>query len=140
MAPEARERLHGGDAYAPKHWPPQLVHYVNTYGQDKFLFGTDWPVIDPERAVDEIAELNFARSLRRSCATTRCASSISVPDIRLGAARRHWAAHGYRTSLSAQEYNASVLQEQTTVDGRGTPGLQTYPAAIVNSGTIDTHA
>jgi uncharacterized protein len=44
----------GVDAYAPKHWPPQLIHYLNTYGREKVLFGTDWPVIDPERAVREI--------------------------------------------------------------------------------------
>ena len=49
----------GGDAYAPRHWPKALVHYLNTYGQDKVLFGTDWPVIDPERAVAEIEELDL---------------------------------------------------------------------------------
>ena len=48
-----------GDAYAPKHWPKQYVHYANSYGKHKVLFGTDWPVIDPERAVKEVAELNF---------------------------------------------------------------------------------
>ena len=48
-----------GDAYAPKHWPAQLVHYANTYGRHKVLFGTDWPVIDPERAVAEVAELDL---------------------------------------------------------------------------------
>ena len=48
-----------GDAYAPKHWGPTAVHYANTYGQDKFLFGTDWWVIDPERAMKEFAELEF---------------------------------------------------------------------------------
>lgn len=49
----------GVDAYAPKHWQPQLVHYLNTYGKHKVLFGTDWPVIDPERAVAEIRELGL---------------------------------------------------------------------------------
>lgn len=49
----------GVDAYAPKHWPPQLVHYLNTYGREKVLFGTDWPVIDPERAMREIAALQL---------------------------------------------------------------------------------
>jgi predicted TIM-barrel fold metal-dependent hydrolase len=48
-----------GDAYAPKHWGPTAVHYANTYGQGKFLFGTDWWVIDPERAMTEFQELNF---------------------------------------------------------------------------------
>jgi predicted TIM-barrel fold metal-dependent hydrolase len=48
-----------GDAYAPKYWPSQYVHYANSYGRHKVLFGTDWPVIDPERAVAEIAELEL---------------------------------------------------------------------------------
>lgn len=48
-----------GDAYAPKHWPKSFVHYANTYGSHKVLFGTDWPVIDPERAVKEVDALGF---------------------------------------------------------------------------------
>jgi predicted TIM-barrel fold metal-dependent hydrolase len=35
------------------------VHYANTYGKHKVMFGTDWPVIDPERAVREVDELGF---------------------------------------------------------------------------------
>ena len=49
----------GVDAYAPKHWPPQIVHYLNSYGQDKVLFGTDWPVIDPGRAMAEVNEMDL---------------------------------------------------------------------------------
>lgn len=48
-----------GDAYAPKYWPPQYVHYANSYGSHKVLFGTDWPVIDPERAVEEVDGLEL---------------------------------------------------------------------------------
>lgn len=48
-----------GDAYAPKHWPPQYVRYADSYGSHKVLFGTDFPVIDPKRAVDEVAALGF---------------------------------------------------------------------------------
>lgn len=55
-----------GDAYAPKHWPKQMVHYANTYGSHKFLFGTDWPVIDPERAVREVAELGMRPEAHRA--------------------------------------------------------------------------
>ncbi|MEO1247618.1 MAG: amidohydrolase family protein [Pseudomonadota bacterium] len=49
----------GTDAYAPKHWPQEFVHYMNTYGREKVLFGTDWPVIHPQRAIDEIAALDL---------------------------------------------------------------------------------
>ena len=48
-----------GDAYAPKYWPESYVHYANTYGRHKVMFGTDWPVIDPERAVKEVDGLGM---------------------------------------------------------------------------------
>lgn len=48
-----------GDAYAPKHWPASFVHYANSYGREKVLFGTDFPVIDPSRAVREVADLGM---------------------------------------------------------------------------------
>ena len=46
----------GIDAYAPKHLPASLVRYMDSYGADKVLFGTDWPVIEPRRAVAEVAD------------------------------------------------------------------------------------
>ncbi len=49
----------GIDAYAPKYLPPALKHYMNSYGADKVMFGTDWPVIDPERAVREMKAHDF---------------------------------------------------------------------------------
>jgi uncharacterized protein len=49
----------GADAYAPKYWPEALLHYINTYGSDKVMFGTDWPVISPERAITEIKNLGL---------------------------------------------------------------------------------
>ena len=55
----------GTDAYAPKHWPKEFVHYMNTYGREKVLFGTDWPVIHPQRAVDEIAEIGLRAESER---------------------------------------------------------------------------
>lgn len=54
-----------GDAYAPKHWGGPAVHFANTYGQDKFLFGTDWWVIDPERAMQEVHELGMRPASKR---------------------------------------------------------------------------
>jgi predicted TIM-barrel fold metal-dependent hydrolase len=49
----------GTDAYAPRYWPPQLVHYLDTYGREKVMFGTDWPVVDPVRALREIETLDI---------------------------------------------------------------------------------
>ena len=48
-----------GDAYAPNYWPDAFIHYANSYGKKKVMFGTDWPVIDPVRAVEEIENIKF---------------------------------------------------------------------------------
>jgi predicted TIM-barrel fold metal-dependent hydrolase len=55
----------GSDAYAPKHWDPAFVRYIDSWGQDKVLFGTDFPVIDPERARTEIDALGLRPSAKR---------------------------------------------------------------------------
>ena len=47
------------DAHSPKYWPPQFVHYINTYGQDKVMFGTDFPVLNFERTRLEVEQLGL---------------------------------------------------------------------------------
>jgi uncharacterized protein len=32
-------------AYLPRYYPPQLLHFMNTYGSDKVLFGTNFPML-----------------------------------------------------------------------------------------------
>jgi|TARA_B100000745_G_scaffold122942_1_gene79822 hypothetical protein len=54
-----------GDAYAPKYWPEAFVHYANSYGRNKVMFGTDWPVIDPIRAVKEVEDLGFREEAKK---------------------------------------------------------------------------
>lgn len=49
----------GCDAHSPKYWPDTFVHYINSYGQDKVIFGTDFPVLDFVRTIDEIRALDF---------------------------------------------------------------------------------
>ena len=46
----------GLDAYAPKHLERSIVHFMNTYGSGKVMWGSDWPVIDPERGVREMQD------------------------------------------------------------------------------------
>ena len=55
----------GSDAHSPKYWPPSFVHYLNSYGQDKVIFGTDWPVLDFERTRNEIDALELREGPRR---------------------------------------------------------------------------
>ena len=46
-------------AYLPRYYPPQLLHYLKTYGQDKVLFGTNFPQLSLEKCVQQVTELGL---------------------------------------------------------------------------------
>lgn len=45
--------------WSPKYFPKQLVQYANTLLKDKVLFGTDFPLITPERWMKDFEEAGF---------------------------------------------------------------------------------
>ena len=45
--------------WSPKYFPPQLVQYANTLLKDRMLFGSDYPLITPERWMKDFAEAGF---------------------------------------------------------------------------------
>jgi predicted TIM-barrel fold metal-dependent hydrolase len=47
-------------AYLPRYYPPQLIHFMNSYGQDKVLFGTNFPML----SLDECARQALALELK----------------------------------------------------------------------------
>jgi predicted TIM-barrel fold metal-dependent hydrolase len=46
-------------AYAPRYFPPQLIQFMNTRGQDKILFASDHPVLSFERCIKEAQALDL---------------------------------------------------------------------------------
>jgi predicted TIM-barrel fold metal-dependent hydrolase len=50
--------------WSPKYFPPILVQYANTLLKDKILFGSDYPVIDPERWIAEFDQLPIKPEVR----------------------------------------------------------------------------
>jgi uncharacterized protein len=62
--------LHKPDVYidlsgwSPKYFPPQLVHYANTLLRDKMLFGTDFPMITPERWLSDFEKIAIRDEVR----------------------------------------------------------------------------
>ena len=46
-------------AYLPRYYPPQLLHYMRTYGQDKVLFGTNFPQLPFDRCVEQVRALGL---------------------------------------------------------------------------------
>jgi hypothetical protein len=45
--------------WSPKYFPPQLVQYANTLLKDKVLFGTDYPLLAPDRWIADFAKLDI---------------------------------------------------------------------------------
>jgi uncharacterized protein len=50
--------------WSPKYFPPQLVHYANTQLKRKVLFGTDYPLLTPDRWLADFAELDIRPEVR----------------------------------------------------------------------------
>ncbi|MFD8636774.1 amidohydrolase family protein [Streptomyces sp. NPDC059533] len=50
--------------WSPKYFPPQLVRYANTLLKDKVLFGSDYPVVTPDRWLADFAALDIKPEVR----------------------------------------------------------------------------
>jgi hypothetical protein len=50
--------------WSPKYFPPQLVQYANSLLRDRVLFGSDYPMITPERWLADFAEAPFKDDVR----------------------------------------------------------------------------
>ena len=67
----------GTDAYAPKYWKPESINFINSWGQDKVMFtGTDFPIIDFERATREVEALGVQRSKQRETDVEKCRPTL----------------------------------------------------------------
>lgn len=49
--------------WSPKLFPPVLVQYTNTVLQDKVLFGSDYPVITPDRWLSDLEKTEIKPAL-----------------------------------------------------------------------------
>jgi uncharacterized protein len=50
--------------WSPKYFPPQLVRYANTLLRDKVLFGSDFPLITPDRWLADFDKLDIKPEVR----------------------------------------------------------------------------
>ena len=50
--------------WSPRYFPPQLVQYANTQLKNKVLFGSDFPLITPDRWLADFAEAPFKDEVR----------------------------------------------------------------------------
>ncbi|GEL26537.1 4-hydroxyphenyl-beta-ketoacyl-CoA hydrolase [Pseudonocardia sulfidoxydans NBRC 16205] len=50
--------------WSPKYFPPQLVQQANTVLKDKVLFGSDYPMLAPDRWLEDFETAGFRDSVR----------------------------------------------------------------------------
>jgi hypothetical protein len=50
--------------WSPKYFPPNLIQYANTLLRTKVLFGSDYPVITPDRWLADFAKLDIKEEVR----------------------------------------------------------------------------
>jgi predicted TIM-barrel fold metal-dependent hydrolase len=50
--------------WSPKYFPANLVQYTNTLLKDRILFGSDYPVITPDRWLADFAQLPIKPEVR----------------------------------------------------------------------------
>jgi len=50
--------------WSPKYFPPQLVQYANTLLKDRILFGSDFPLIAPDRWLADFEQAGFKESVK----------------------------------------------------------------------------
>jgi predicted TIM-barrel fold metal-dependent hydrolase len=50
--------------WSPKYFEPKLVQYMNTLLKHKVLFGSDFPLITPDRWMDDFSKLQIKDEVR----------------------------------------------------------------------------
>jgi predicted TIM-barrel fold metal-dependent hydrolase len=52
-------------AYLPRYYPPELLHFIRTFGKDKVLFGTNFPQLSFEKCADQARALDLPEESRQ---------------------------------------------------------------------------
>jgi predicted TIM-barrel fold metal-dependent hydrolase len=52
-------------ARTPRHFPESFVNFINSYGQNKALYGTDYPLLSYDRTMKEVEELGLKEDAKR---------------------------------------------------------------------------
>lgn len=52
-------------ARGPRQWPESLIHYTKTWGQDKVIWATDYPLLTFDRTLTELEDLGISKEIYR---------------------------------------------------------------------------
>ncbi|MDT7627050.1 MAG: uncharacterized protein QOF99_7951 [Pseudonocardiales bacterium] len=66
-------------AYLPRYYPAELVHFMNTYGKGKVMFGTNWPQLRHDRALAQLDGLGLTDEAREEFLARAAARVFKLP-------------------------------------------------------------
>lgn len=66
--------------WSPKRFPPQLVSYMQGPLRDRILFGSDYPLITPDRWIDDFATLGIADDVSEAILKKNAMRLLRVGD------------------------------------------------------------
>lgn len=55
----------GASGHAPRYWDPSLVRFINSRGQDKCVWGTDYPLLPHAEALDQLEALGLKETAKQ---------------------------------------------------------------------------
>jgi uncharacterized protein len=64
--------------WAPHLFPPQLVSYIGGPLRDQALFGSDYPLIAPDRWLGEFADLGLDEDVQQSITKGNAATLLGL--------------------------------------------------------------
>jgi predicted TIM-barrel fold metal-dependent hydrolase len=67
--------------WSPRYFPPQLVHYANTLLADKVLFGSDFPMITPDRWLADFEALDIKPEVRPKILKHNAARLLGLSEV-----------------------------------------------------------
>jgi hypothetical protein len=66
--------------WSPKYFPPSVIQYANTLLQDKILFGTDYPLLTPERWLRDFEAAPFKEQVRKKILLENARKLLGIDD------------------------------------------------------------
>jgi predicted TIM-barrel fold metal-dependent hydrolase len=65
-------------AYLPAYYPPQLLHYMKTYGRNKVLFGSNFPQLSLDRCMEGVRALKLSPDVEQKFLSENAARVFGI--------------------------------------------------------------